>query len=359
MGFLPKRIHHAACLAFAVLATLLVLQIFTYHQNATKSDDENMMKNKPDNAKLKAKIKPSPTSKAAHIDFMKNQTSVQSKRKVILQETCKRRGLASEKEPPLYTKTHTLVVDNFKVIYCFVPKVENSNWKRIMMVLNGEKDTVEGLTSEEVHVKAKTRFLNSYTPEEQQHRLKNYRKFFFVREPLERIMSVYRDQFENTGYYRVNKPFHVFGKQMVRKFKKKPSAVAIRTGENATWTEFVDYLTHPLERAEIENELTSYPCDHWKEMHNICSPCTVDYDVIGKLETIHDDAKYVLKLIDAPGKVKYIASSAGTRPTNSSDDGTFQKYLSQLDKKKLTQLWDLYKLDYELFGYPKPAIIPD
>lgn len=286
---------------------------------------------------------------------MKDQASVQSKRKATLRGTCERRRVAAEEDTPLYTQLHTFVVDKYKMTYCLVPvaqEVDTSNWKGIFMILNGE-DIVKGHNPEKVQ--SHTRSLSSYTPKQRQNIMKNYRKFFLVQDPLKRVLSAYRGKFENVDHYLGNKAFHVLGKQIVRKFKKKPSAAAVQTGENVTWTEFVDYLTHPMERDEVER-MTPFQSNHWKEIHKLCSPCTIDYDVIGKLETVNDDAKYVLNLIDAPEK---IIPSESSHPTNSSDKGTFDKYFSQLNKKTLTQLWDLYKLDYELFGYSKPAIIPD
>ena len=293
--------------------------------------------------------------KSAQLDFRKTQAVVQSERKAALRGTCARRGLTSPEGLAVYTERHIYVVDKYKVMYCFVPKVGCSNWKRILMVLNGERESVEGLTSDEVHLHAKMRLFNSYTPGQQENMLKNYRKFVFVRGPLKRVLSVYRNKFEDVAYYRGNKFFHPFGKQIIRKFRSKPSKMAVKTGENATWTEFVDYLTHPMERAKVEKD--TYFSDHWIEMHKICSPCTINYDVIGHLETVTDDAKFVLDMLKVPDKVQYL-SSAVSRPTNSSNSRTFDKYFSQLSEKQLLQLWDLYKLDYELFDYLKPAIIP-
>ncbi|XP_033640994.1 carbohydrate sulfotransferase 11-like isoform X1 [Asterias rubens] len=368
MRFRRQCFGMAKTVSIALVAGIVVWLVLANNW-PTKEPDESPkfpnpprgVKNKPSpvhvSAEIQEEVKPveQPKTNSSLMDFTQAQEAVQSKRKAILRETCKRNGMTSQAGPPMFTKRHIYVVDKYRVMYCFVPKVGCSNWKRIMMVLDGETDTVEGLTSDEVHTKAHLRFFNSYTPGQQEHRLKNYRKFFFVREPLKRALSVYRNKFEDLATYRGNLHFHTFGKQIIKKFRNGPSQAELKTGENATWTEFVDYLTHPTERKEVETDI--HFSDHWRQMNQICSPCSIDYDVIGNLETVNADAKYVLNMLKAPSNAQYL-SSAGSRPTNSSDKGTFDKYFSKLNKKQLTQLWELYKLDYELFGYTKPEIIP-
>ena len=223
------------------------------------------------------------------------------------------------------------------------------------MVLNGDRDSVDDLTSNEVHLHAKMKFLYEYDPTEQERILKDYHWFFFVREPLNRALSVYRNKFENYQYFLGNKYFHRFGKEIIKKWRKYPSKEALETGANATWPEFVDYLTHPEERAKIEKDW--HFSDHWREMYKICSPCTINYDFIGKLETVNTDAKYLLKTWGVEGKVSYLSSET-SRPTNSSSRATYDKYFGNLGKQEITKLWDLYKMDYELFNYTKPDVIP-
>ncbi|XP_038051885.1 carbohydrate sulfotransferase 11-like [Patiria miniata] len=366
MARLDRRIRRVALLAGLVIGSLFLAEYYAYYKNSPEGENvksNDVLKNEVLKSVKKPEINKKPqktpqqidSSKSSKLDFLKTQEAVQAKRKAVLRGTCERRDIKAEPEPPKFTKQHIYVVDKYKVMYCFVPKVGCSNWKRILMVLNGEKESVEGLTSDEVHLRAQMKFLNSYTPGQQAHRLKHYHKFFFVREPFGRALSVYRNKFENVDYYRGNHQFHRFGKQIVSKFKKKPSAHDRSTGENVTWTEFVEYLTHPTERAEVETDI--HFSDHWKRMHTLCSPCTIDYDVIGNLETVSDDAQYVLDLLKVPSKVRYL-SSGNSRPTNSSSSRTFEKYFSQLSRLQLTKLWDLYKLDYELFGYPKPEVVP-
>ena len=76
-----------------------------------------------------------------------------------------------------------IVEDAQKIIFCSIPKVASSTWKRVLVDLQELKQKVY------VHQPRLWRRLGEYNEEGQSHRLKNYFKFMFVREPLHRILS--------------------------------------------------------------------------------------------------------------------------------------------------------------------------
>ncbi|MCQ4062298.1 sulfotransferase family protein, partial [Klebsiella pneumoniae] len=78
---------------------------------------------------------------------------------------------------------------------------------------------------------------------------------------------------------------------------------------------FVYYLLDPrTQREEPFNE-------HWERVHSLCHPCIVHYDVVGKYETLAEDANYILQLVGADTSFKFPSSSKTTRTT---DDMTAQ-----------------------------------
>uniref|UniRef100_A0A7M4FKX5 Carbohydrate sulfotransferase n=1 Tax=Crocodylus porosus TaxID=8502 RepID=A0A7M4FKX5_CROPO len=92
---------------------------------------------------------------------------------------------------------HLVVDDVHGLLYCYVPKVACTNWKRVMMVLTGQgkyQDPLE-IPANEAHVSSNLRTLSEYSISEINHRLRNYLKFIFVREPFERLVSAYRNKF--------------------------------------------------------------------------------------------------------------------------------------------------------------------
>ncbi|KAK3755476.1 hypothetical protein QZH41_005970, partial [Actinostola sp. cb2023] len=110
------------------------------------------------------------------------------------------------------TLDHILVNDEHGVLYCYVPKVACSNWKRVMAVLDGKANSTDEI-GQVPHSTFKR--LSRYPPAEIQYRLENYYKFMFAREPLQRVVSAYKDKLTgNNEYYATN-----FVKQIISKFR--------------------------------------------------------------------------------------------------------------------------------------------
>ena len=86
------------------------------------------------------------------------------------------------------------VNDQRKYIYCPIPKAACSSWKLTLLRLTG-KDISNVIS---VHYAKQTdkilKRAEHYNATELESRLKNYYKFMFVREPLERLVSAYRDK---------------------------------------------------------------------------------------------------------------------------------------------------------------------
>ncbi|KAJ7385577.1 Carbohydrate (chondroitin 4) sulfotransferase 13 [Desmophyllum pertusum] len=83
-----------------------------------------------------------------------------------------------------------IVVDDVhKIIYCTIPKVGTTTWKRILADLRGLGNDVR------IHRWNLWRRFYEYTEEEKSQRLQTYFKFLFVREPLARLVSAFKDKF--------------------------------------------------------------------------------------------------------------------------------------------------------------------
>lgn len=88
-------------------------------------------------------------------------------------------------------------------------------------------------------------------------------------------------------------------------------------------------------------------------MHSLCHPCIVHYDVVGKYETLAEDANYILQLVGADTSVKFPSSSKTTRTT---DDMTAQ-FFQDISPFYQRRLFNLYKMDYLLFNYSIPSYL--
>lgn len=230
---------------------------------------------------------------------------------------------------------HILVNEEYHFLYCYVPKVACSNWKRVLKVLSGALDNVE------VKIKMDHRsdllFLSSLKPEAIRYRLKHYYKFMFVREPMERLLSAYRNKFGEIESYKKK-----YGVEIVKRYRKGYNKNKLITGDDVTFAEFVRYLLD--EDVEHMNE-------HWMPMYNLCQPCAVSYDFIGSYEHLEKDSEFVLQQIGAPRHIRFPERQTWYKPVTLE---TIHFYLCSLPQKLLRDLLPKYILDFSLFTYSLP-----
>ena len=123
-----------------------------------------------------------------------------------------------------------------------------------------------------------------------------------------------------------------------------------RNGEfDVTFQEFVRYVS------DTANRLTEPPEEHWREIDRLCSPCSIHYDVIGKMETLENDTHYILKRSGADEVVGKLGKS--TNPTNSSKDSKIRDAFAQLTEKDLNLFERRFQKDLDLFDYQRPKAI--
>ncbi|XP_063165134.1 carbohydrate sulfotransferase 11 isoform X2 [Candoia aspera] len=263
-------------------------------------------------------------------------------------ETCRANSMSSRKRRVLTPNDlkHLVVDEDHELIYCYVPKVACTNWKRVMMVLTGRgkyTDPME-IPANEAHVSSNLKTLNQYSIPEINHRLKNYMKFLFVREPFERLVSAYRNKFTQ----KYNTSFHKrYGTKIVKRQRKNATQEALHKGDDVKFEEFVAYLIDPqTQREEPFNE-------HWQTVFSLCHPCHIHYDLIGKYETLEEDSNYILQLAGVGNYLKFPTYAKSTRTTDEMTTEFFQNISSEYQ----TQLYEVYKLDFLMFNYSVPSYL--
>lgn len=187
------------------------------------------------------------------------------------------------------------VNDEYKFIFCTMPKLACTNWKRVFLALNdipNKNYIMNELKIGHVHGMyghhAKT--LDKYSQPEIQERLQTYKKIIFVRDPFERIVSAFKDKmFRNDSIW-----FRDIAKKIIQ-LKRRDGTP--KTG-NVKFLEFVQYLTDP------DTFQSSYE-QHWAKYINLCQPCILRYDFIGKFETMDADVDLAFKYMGIDGIVKF------------------------------------------------------
>ena len=132
---------------------------------------------------------------------------------------------------------------------------------------------------------------------------------------------------------------------------------------NKTFPEFVDYV--------LEEWRNKFWCnEHWQPQYMHCDYCEINYDIIGRVETLDEDLRYIAHknnftsaLEKADKNILHFHRSgsknfslSGQDTSNLENDIRHKQnktihYFSTLNTNQLVGLYLLYQLDFEIFGY--------
>lgn len=236
---------------------------------------------------------------------------------------------------PLQRNLFNFVVsEKYKFIICYVPKTGASQWKRALInilanrTVQSDPDTIS-LFDDDIFT-----FLNKYEPRKRQAMLKSYAAFFFVREPFERLLSAFRDKFETytTSLY------SQLGREIVGKLRK--SSESKNSNKLPSFDEFTEYLSTLPDNPQWDM--------HWRPIHQVCYPCAIDYDYVGHFETVKEDADYILQQLKLD-KMAEFPSFSGSKTSK-----RLTKYYSQIPRKRIEKLIEIYRPDFDMFNYHFP-----
>ncbi|XP_078602836.1 carbohydrate sulfotransferase 14-like [Branchiostoma floridae x Branchiostoma japonicum] len=236
---------------------------------------------------------------------------------------------------------HIIVNDEYRFLYCYVPKVACTTWKRVISVLEGRFSDPEHIPMDmyKFHQQNWT-YLSHYPAASVAYRLQHYYKFMFVRDPLARLVSAFRDKFERRmETFSLKEAWTI-----LEKYRPSPISETDVSHPNITFHEFVQYVVDTAPRSMNQ---------HWRPYLDLCQPCAIHYDFVGHVDTLEDDAKAVLSAIGADNKVAFPARSAFYSHASSED--AVNHYLSQLPPDLFQKLVSKYQRDYNIFGYKLPV----
>ncbi|XP_063867651.1 carbohydrate sulfotransferase 11-like isoform X1 [Scylla paramamosain] len=253
-------------------------------------------------------------------------------------DTCKQLSLPTNLSGE--TLSHMHYDDSRKVIYCFIPKVACTSWKRVWFKMTGMlkpgKDE-NSLDSASFRTTVHTVLPLLANAKDKEEKLRTYKKFMLVRHPAVRVLSAYRDKLENADKVSL----YNFHKMIGKKIEMKYRGTNAGSGHNVTFPEFIRFISEPGGgTAEQRNE-------HWLPMHTLCSPCSVHYDFIGKFEHLKEDSEYLLKWLGVTDLISEFP--AADRPFQAKSH--VSKYYGQLSVKETVAFHTKYKSDFLLFNY--------
>ena len=186
--------------------------------------------------------------------------------------------------------------------------------------------------------------------ESRQWRFDDYFTFVFVREPLERLVSAYRFVFLDLPFV-----FKRMDIPIVRKYRPDDyNSNSTVKCYNVTFAEFVRWI---LDQHAAGLKLNR----HWIPQYQLCRVCQIRYDYIGHYETLHRDADYVvdklksrLRNAEMRQRVDHVKFPADTGRRKSS--AFLQQMYASVPAAHVQALYQLYALDYALFGFKHPNV---
>lgn len=280
----------------------------------------------------------------------------QSARKKLIRDMCSRNGFLEKAtfDAIPYNQLANLVVDDLHgIIYCYVPKVACTEWKSIMIFLS-ESLKKDGITYKNhseipkdlIHGNSVI-YLNRSQRNLMKWKIAKYKKFLFVRNPFVRLISAYRDKFEkkNDYFYR----FLAF--PIMRKYKNLlPPINADQAYAAGIRPSFFDFIQYILDLPD-DDEGRSFE-EHWRQTYHLCHPCQIEYDFIGKMETMDEDAQHLLHTL----KVDHIVHFPPGK-SNRTDVSWIKNWFTDIPIEWRRRLYKLYEADFKLFGYSLPEDI--
>ncbi|XP_063420151.1 carbohydrate sulfotransferase 11-like [Mytilus trossulus] len=251
---------------------------------------------------------------------------------------------------PGHSYQYMYVNDEYKFIFCMMPKLACTNWKRIFLALSNKfpnKDfVINKMGSGDVHDTwlKYGNTLDKYSYSEIQKKLQTYKKLVFVRDPFERLLSAFKDKM-----FRKDPPFF---RNIAEKIIRLKRSKEVNHSDEIKFVEFVKYLTDP------DTFESSYE-QHWAKYENLCQPCLVNYDFIGKFETMKNDISRTFKYLDIKIFNETVFPDRSVSYKNTESSKITQTFYNQLPEMYLKRLWHLYKIDFQMFSYQMPDFVSD
>lgn len=231
------------------------------------------------------------------------------------------------------------------IAWCNVFKAASSTWMYYFNILGGYDVQFLQRTKASPLELARKRFPRPSAAELNE-ALANSMSFLIVREPFERLLSGYRNKLESHR----NKYYKMLGDQIIKEFRKGGNK---RRPAGPTFKEFILFLIDNYKKGERFDE-------HWAPIFSFCTPCSINYTLIAKIETFQRDSEYIIRQsgletlllnrLPATGGTKRKISSIANESISQTAK-LINKYFSKIDDTMLKDLLQIYGPDFDLFGY--------
>ena len=230
-----------------------------------------------------------------------------------------------------------LLLEEYKIIFCYLPKVACTSFKCFFRKILGHKDWLDAARAHAEPPESDIPRLSDLDVSTAREMLADsaWKKIVFVRNPYTRIVSAYINKFMECD------------SQFLDIYRRVALGIYAKIGEDAvadgdprqlTLDQFVKYLG--MERDDLAMD------DHWIPQSTIALPGQISYDFIGRFENLS------LDLRSCSAQSGLVFELPSTRDTKFASVEADRRSITMLSDSHRETIRARYASDFELFGYP-------
>ncbi|XP_047740130.1 carbohydrate sulfotransferase 11 [Hyalella azteca] len=240
-----------------------------------------------------------------------------------------------------------------RLVVCFSAKVGTTSWCHYLLKHAFPNASYFNTSNAKVHLIALRQLVSQPQRQEKQfcenplpvldilQQLASYTKVVNVRHPFARLVSAYRDKIEPcptdppfTQDFSIT-CFRMSTRELIRTLPPLPRMVDFK--------DFVQFLIDKIKVPVVADRSSFNSYDvHWRPYFVNCGVCDLSYKYIIKMETWNEDLRYLLPKFNIGDEVHGNALNSA----NAS-----YRYFKTLPRPLILQLYEIYKIDFEMFDY--------
>ena len=240
--------------------------------------------------------------------FKKDITTelTQFERQNLLKMACNRSAEQTPQPNDSLPHQRAMMYSRYRLAVCQIPKAGSTFWReRVRVLLHGKFSIFYG----------KMKALNMWD---------KFTRAIFVRHPFYRLYSCYNDRLVGLS----NGISNVIAKRVIQLSRRQNFDTYSGCFEDITFEDFVNMVVINIRNDPYGANVNP----HWRPQYALCKPCQRTWDVIGHLETVETDIKYLERIL------KEKAINATIPVSQNRED-----YLSE--KCRLFSLWHMNTFD--------------
>jgi len=120
--------------------------------------------------------------------------------------------------------------------------------------------------------------------------------------------------------------------------------------ERISFKRFIKFVLQELKAGKI-----SYGTYHWMPYTNFCGLCKLDFDFVGKIETLWNDLDALKNHLPKSFEIEIDRIFASKKNASmGKSNSTSLKYFSKISKNLILRLYRAFKMDFDIGDYPYP-----